>query len=81
MALKVMKDGEVIEEVMTLQEAAKRLERSNKTLILQIRLGVFNATKSGDIYLTTASEVERYRKENLGRSGPNKSGPLKAREG
>jgi hypothetical protein len=74
MALKVVANrnamaGEVIEEVMTLKEAGERLARSSATLTNQIKLGVFHATKSGDIYLTTASEVERYRKENLGRTG------------
>jgi len=48
------------ETVFTISEAATRYGLSRKTLLTQIRRGVLAATKSGNAYLVTASEMERY---------------------
>ena len=48
------------ETVFTISEAATRYGLSRKTLLTQIRRGVLAATKSGNVFLVTASEMERY---------------------
>ena len=48
------------ETVFTISEAATRYGLSRKTLLTQIRRGVLVATKSGNVFLVTASEMERY---------------------
>lgn len=58
------------EEVLTLAQAAERLGISHHTLRNQAMSGVLKAILMGKTYLVTASEVERYRREHLGRPGP-----------
>jgi excisionase family DNA binding protein len=50
--------------------AADRLGVQRGTLVRQARLGRLNATLAGSVYLVTAREVERYRKEVAGKPGP-----------
>jgi excisionase family DNA binding protein len=57
------------EQVLSLQEAASRLGVSPITLSKQAKKGVLRATMIGRSYAVTASEVERYRAEHLGRRG------------
>jgi excisionase family DNA binding protein len=54
------------EEVLSLQQAAQRLDISPNTLAKQAKKGVLRATLIGRSYAVTASEVERYRREHLG---------------
>jgi excisionase family DNA binding protein len=54
------------EEVLSLQQAAQRLNVSPNTLAKQAKKGVLHATLIGRSYAVTASEVERYRREHLG---------------
>lgn len=58
------------EEVLTLAQAAERLGISYHTLRNQAIKGVLKARLMGKTYLVTASEVERYRREHLGKPGP-----------
>ncbi len=62
-----MKVGE--HEVMTLAQAADRLGLSRKTLVAQAKKNVLHATLTGNVYLVTAEEVERYRREHRGKHG------------
>jgi excisionase family DNA binding protein len=58
---------------MTLAEAADALGLSPDTLRSQIRYGRFAARKVGRDWHTTPREVERYRREVLGRAGRRKT--------
>jgi len=62
-----MKVGET--EVLTLSQAATLLGVSRKTLVAQSAKGVLGATLTGAVYLVTRDEVERYRREHLGKQG------------
>ncbi len=57
------------DDVLTLKQAAERLGRSATTLRLQVHAGKLHATLVGTMYLVTATEVERYRREVLGKHG------------
>jgi excisionase family DNA binding protein len=57
------------DEVLTLKQAAERLGRSATTLRLQVHAGKLHATLVGKMYLVTSMEVERYRREVLGKYG------------
>jgi hypothetical protein len=59
---------------VTLKEAAERLGLSPGTLNVQARRGRLRATKHGHIWWVAAAEVERYRREILGRPGWSKPG-------
>lgn len=52
---------------MTLPEAAALLGISPVTLRVQVRNGRLRATKVGRDWTVTPREVERYRRESLGR--------------
>ena len=58
---------------MTLAEAADALGLSPDTLRSQIRYGRFVARKVGRDWHTTRAEVERYRRDVLGRAGRRKA--------
>lgn len=60
------------EEVLTLTQAAERLGLSRHTLGTQTRKGVLSAWLMGGIFFVTATEVERYRREHLGKPGPKR---------
>lgn len=55
-------------DLLTLPEAAAELGLTRSTLQWQIKLGRLQATKPGRDWLVTRSEVERYRRESLGRA-------------
>lgn len=52
---------------MTVIEAAESLGVSPSTLYVQLRKGVLRGRRSGRTWLLTPEEVERYRRESLGR--------------
>ena len=54
-------------DVLTLAEAADRLGISATTLRHQAQAGRLAARLVGKTWVTTAAEVERYRRESLGR--------------
>lgn len=57
--------------VLSLHQAAERLNISHRTLRAQAKKGVLQATLiSNRFYVVTATEVERYRREHLGKPGP-----------
>ncbi len=58
------------DEVLTLKQAATRLGLSPRTLRVQVYNGRLKATLIGTTYAVAASEVERYRREHLGKPGP-----------
>ena len=57
---------------MTTLEAATLLGLSAATLRQQIANGSLRATKRGRDWWLTGTEVERYRRESLGRPGPRR---------
>lgn len=64
---------------MTLTEAAALLGLSPTTLRSQIRHGALRATKKGRDWHVTPGEVERYRRESLGKRQPRQA-PRQARD-
>jgi len=56
---------------MTLDEAATSLGLSPSTLRSQILRGSMKGTKAGRDWTVTPREVERYRRESLGRRKPD----------
>lgn len=62
-----------IDEILTLAEAAKLLDRSPETLRVQARAGQLRARLIGKTWVTTLDEVERYRAQHLGRVGRPKT--------
>ena len=54
-------------DVLTLAQAADRLGVSATTLRHQVQAGRLAARLVGKTWVTTAAEVERYRRESLGR--------------
>lgn len=54
---------------LTVTEAASSLGLSRSTLLHQIKNGAIKATKVGPIWTITEREVERYRRESLGKRG------------
>jgi excisionase family DNA binding protein len=54
---------------VTVTEAAERLGVSPRTLQEQIKRGRLKATRHGPIWWITDSEVERYRRESVGKPG------------
>ena len=55
-----------IKEAMTLAQAAERLGVSRKTLVAQAKKNILRATLTGNVYLATAEEVERYNSLSTG---------------
>ena len=65
----------MIDDILTLVEAAELLGLSASTLRHQAQAGRLRARLVGKTWVTTRDEVERYRRENLGQAGrPRKSG-------
>lgn len=54
---------------LTVTEAAASLGVARSTLLHQIKNGAIKATKVGPIWTITEREVERYRRESLGKRG------------
>jgi excisionase family DNA binding protein len=70
------------DEVLTLGQAAERLGVRRDTLAQQAKKGVLHATLAGSVYLVTATEVERYRREVRGKRGfAAASHPLHGKQG
>jgi len=68
--------------VLSLQEAARRLEMSPITLRVQAKKGVLRATLVGHTYMVTATELQRYAEEHRGRHGfANPDHPLHGKQG
>jgi excisionase family DNA binding protein len=65
-----MKKNDALAGVMTLAQAAESLGLATVTLRVQIQRAKLNGTKVGSLWLVTADEVERYRRENLGKGTP-----------
>lgn len=57
---------------LTLQEAAGLLGLSVSTLRVQVRGGRLAGKKIGPLWFVAAAELERYRRESLGKPGPKK---------
>ncbi len=58
-----------MEDLLSLAEAAELLGVSADTLRADVRRGRFAARLFGKTYVTTRTEVERYRGESLGQAG------------
>jgi excisionase family DNA binding protein len=58
---------------MTAQEAADELGLSRQTILVQIGRGKIVAEKHGRDWWIARPEVERYRRESLGRRGGSKT--------
>lgn len=56
-------------DILTLAEAAELLDRSPNTLRAQVKAGHLRARLIGKTWITTHAEVERYRREHLGKVG------------
>jgi excisionase family DNA binding protein len=54
---------------VTVTEAAERLGVSPRTLQEQIKRGRLKAARHGPIWWITDAEVERYRRESVGKPG------------
>lgn len=54
---------------LTVTEAAAALGLARSTLLKQIKNGAISARRVGPIYTVTEREVERYRRESLGKRG------------
>lgn len=54
---------------LTLAEAARELGLAASTLRHQVQAGRLRARLVGKTYVVTAGELERYRREHLGRVG------------
>lgn len=57
----------ITNEFLSLSQAAKSLGRSPATLRRQVHRGELDATKIGYSYIVSSEEVERYRREHLGK--------------
>ncbi len=57
------------EELLTVTQAAERLGLHRDTLLRQMAKGVLHARRLGSIWVVTGAEVERYRREHLGKHG------------
>lgn len=55
--------------MLTLQQAAARLGLSPSTLRHQAQSGKLRATLMGKTYVVSEREVERYRREHMGKVG------------
>ena len=57
------------DDIVTLTEAGELLNRSPTTLRHQVKVGRLAARLIGKTWVTTRDEVERYRREHLGKLG------------
>jgi excisionase family DNA binding protein len=55
--------------MMTLSQAAAALGVSAATLRQQVAAGRLRATKIGPLWVVAETEVERYRRDSLGKAG------------
>ena len=65
-----------MDDLLSLAQAADRLGIAPVTLRVAVGRGRFHARKIGKTWVTTDAEVDRYRREHLGRRGrPRKQRP------
>lgn len=65
-----------MDDLLSLAQAADRLGIAPVTLRVAVGRGRFHARKIGKTWVTTDAEVDRYRREHLGRRGrPRKERP------
>ena len=65
-----------MDDLLSLAQAADRLGIAPVTLRVAVGRGRFHARKIGKTWVTTDAEVDRYRREHLGRRGrPRKALP------
>lgn len=57
--------------MLTTAEAAKRMGLSQNTVLAYIERGLLKAKKLGPIWLLTAEECDRYKRERRPRGNPN----------
>ena len=62
-------DHNCLDEVVALNEAADELGLARVTLRAQAGRGILVARNLGTTWITTRKEVERYRREHLGKLG------------
>jgi predicted site-specific integrase-resolvase len=67
-----------MDDMLTLAQAAEELGVAASTLRHQAKAGRLDARIMGKTWITTRREVERYRRENLGRRGRPRKLPLDA---
>jgi excisionase family DNA binding protein len=67
-----------LDDVIDLHDAATELGLSGTTLRYQASVGRLAAKVVGKTWITTRQEVERYRRENLGRRGRPRTAPVSA---
>jgi excisionase family DNA binding protein len=63
------------DRLLTIAEAAGMLGIRHDSLRRQARNGVLHAERVGAVWIVTEREVERYRREHLGRVGPKPKRP------
>ena len=63
--------------LLTVAETAARLGRSERTVRDQLAAGVMRGQKVGRDWIVELAEVDRYRRDHLGRPGP-KAAPATA---
>ena len=61
--------------MLTLTEAADQLGLAASTLRHQVQAGRLRARLVGKTYVVTAGELERYRREHLGKPGRHSNRP------
>jgi hypothetical protein len=61
------------------REAARMLGLRPNSMREQAEAGVLRAVKVGQTWVTTEREVERYRREHLGKVGPKSKRPNRAK--
>lgn len=54
---------------LTVTEAAESLGVNRSTLLHQIKNGAIKASRVGPLWVITEKEVERYRRDSLGKRG------------
>jgi hypothetical protein len=65
----------VLDDIISLADAAEELGLGASTLRHQAQAGRLQARVVGKTWITTRQEVERYRRESLGRPGRPASSP------
>lgn len=61
----------VTDTMLTTTEAAKRMGLSSHTVLKYLERGLINGKRIGPIWLITATECDRYKRERRPRGNPN----------
>jgi excisionase family DNA binding protein len=67
------------DRLMTISEAADALGIRRDSLRRQAQNGVLHAERVGAVWIVTEREVERYRREHLGKVGPKPGSKRRAK--